>query len=105
MSICVPDTTDVQDAVSHGERPDERYRVISIDAVRAPEGCTGGDWLSYRIAQGMNEITGYRRGSLESVSADVATIIAALNARREWRKPESKVQRRAARASRARLAE
>ena len=91
----------VQDAATNAEAAKQRYRVISIDAVRAPEGCTGADWLSYRIAQGINEITGYRRGSLESVSADVDTIVAALNSRREWRKPESKVYRRGARARRA----
>jgi hypothetical protein len=65
---------------------DDRYRVISIDAVRAPEGCSGSDWHSYRIAQGDNGITGYRRGDLARVTADVETIVTALNGRRRWAK-------------------
>jgi hypothetical protein len=70
-----------------GEGGDEdRYRVISIDAVRAPEGCSGSDWHSYRIAQGENGITGYRRGDLARVTADVETIVTALNSRRHWAK-------------------
>lgn len=87
----------MQDAATRAEDVDESYRVISVDTVRAPAGCSGADWLSYRIAQGKNEITGYRRGSLTSVSAEVATIVAGLNSRREWRKPEGKAKRRAAR--------
>jgi hypothetical protein len=63
---------------------EERYRLISIDAVRTPEGCTGSDWHSYRIAQGDNGITGYRRGDLARVTAEVETIISALNGRRHW---------------------
>lgn len=75
------------------ESADESYRVVSIDAVRAPEGCTGGDWLVYRIAQGTNDITGYRRGSLKSVSAEVASIVTALNARRNWGKKAESTSR------------
>jgi hypothetical protein len=79
---------------------DESYRLVSIDAVRAPEGCTGADWFSYRITQGMNGITGYRRGNLEQVTAGIEEIVTALNARRgSVRKPESKA--RAARAAAA----
>jgi hypothetical protein len=65
---------------------EDRYRVISIDAVRAPEGCSGSDWHSYRIAQGDNGITGYRRGDLARVTAEVETIVTALNSRRHWAK-------------------
>jgi hypothetical protein len=76
------------DAVG-GEAPqdgvrDERYRLISIAAVRAPEGCVGSDWHVYRIAQGENGITGYRRGDLAGVRAAVDTILIALNERRQW---------------------
>jgi hypothetical protein len=68
---------------------DESYRLISIDAVRAPEGCMGSDWHVYRIAQGGNGITGYRSGDLERVKADVETIVTALNERRQWTKGKS----------------
>ena len=80
---------------------DERYRLISIDAVRAPEDCGDSDWHRYRIAQGENGITGYRRGNLARVTADVEAIVTALNERRDWKEiKDSKSQRRAAAAAR-----
>ena len=80
----------------------EPYRLLSIDAVRAPEGCMGNDWHVYRIAQGENGITGYRRGDLAGVRADVETIVTALNGRRQWTKNKalSTHERRAAAAAR-----
>jgi hypothetical protein len=76
----------------------ERYRLLSIEAVRTPSGCTGRDWFVYRIAQGENAITGYRQGSRDSVSADVESIVSGLNGRRKWakNKGESKSRSRAA---------
>ncbi len=91
-------------AVGVDERvDDERYRLISIDPVRAPEGCSGSDWHVYRIAQGVNAITGYRRGDFARVTVDVETIVTALNGRRRWAKDKalSKSERRAAAAARA----
>jgi hypothetical protein len=93
---------------AHGGRPllrpsdDKCYRLISIDAAEAPDGCSGGDWFVYRIAQGGNDITGYRCGSLERVSADVQAIVASLNGRRNWTKtkPVTDRERRAATAAR-----
>jgi hypothetical protein len=81
---------------------DERYRLISIDAVRAPEGCAGKDWHVYRIAQGENGITGYRRGDLAGVRVEVEAIVTALNGRRQWAKSKetSKNHRRTATARR-----
>ena len=77
---------------------DECYRLICIDAVGAPADCMGSDWHRYRIAQGGNEITGYRCGELGRVTAEVQAIVTALNERREWRKSKApaKNQRRAA---------
>src|SRR6185295_3737611 len=57
----------------------ESYRLVSIDPTRAPSGSTGDDWLLYRIAQGSNMVTGYRRGSHSNVSAEVERILTALN--------------------------
>jgi hypothetical protein len=81
----------------------EPYRVISVDSVAAPEGCAGRDWFVYRIAQGSNAITGYRRGNSASVRADAETIVVAMNERREWKKSKvaPKDRRRAAAAKRA----
>ena len=85
---------------------EERYRLISVDAAHAPEGCTGEDWFVYRIVQGSNGITGYRNGTLEHVSAEVQSIVIALNGRRQWTNVQStpRSQRRAAAAARRRAA-
>lgn len=81
---------------------DEEYRLLSIVAVHAPEGCLGNDWHLYRIAQGENGITGYRRGNLAGVTAEVETIVTGLNGRRQWTKSKalSTTERRAAAAAR-----
>ena len=85
-------------APSADESDEERYRVISIESAPAPEGCAGRDWFVYRITQGGNAITGYRRGTRETVSADVDTIVTSLNGRRQWSKskPLAKARGRAA---------
>ena len=61
---------------------DDGYRLVSIDGATAPTGSAGKDWHVYRIAQGANLITGYRRGSLTTVTADVQKIVEGLNERR-----------------------
>jgi hypothetical protein len=58
------------------------FRLASISPADAPSGCVGADWLIYRIAQGDNTITGYRRGELAVVRADVQKIVEDLNERR-----------------------
>jgi hypothetical protein len=70
------------------EASDESFRLISIKPAPAPSGHTGRDWLAYRIAQGSNIITGYRRGDLKAASAEVATIVKSLNERRHSSKPK-----------------
>ena len=69
-----------EDAAAHADA--QRFRLVSILAATAPSGCAGRDWLAYRIAQGENMITGYRRGDLQTVSAEVARIVDGLNDRR-----------------------
>ena len=59
----------------------ENYRLISIESTTAPSGGVGGDWFVYRIAQGKNTATGYRRGSRGDVDAEVERIVNALNVR------------------------
>jgi hypothetical protein len=63
--------------------------LISVDAVRAPEGCAGSDWHVYRFAQGENDIAGYRRGNLARVRAEAEAIVTALNGRRQWSQSKS----------------
>lgn len=60
----------------------ERFRLVAIRQARTPEGCVGRDWLVYEIAQGSNMITGYRRGELQAITADVERIVVGLNERR-----------------------
>jgi hypothetical protein len=83
-------------AVDNDTIAGERYRLTSVLAVSAPEGCAGDNWFVYRIMQGTNGITGYRRGDLERVSEDVQTIVTALNLRRESAPKKQKGARRAA---------
>ena len=80
----------------------ERYRLLSIHAVRTPKECTGSDRHVYRIAQGHNGITGYRRGDLACVRVEIESIVTALDVRRRWAKytPSAKSQRLAAAAAR-----
>lgn len=76
-----------QPAASSSEADDsEAFRLVSIKQTPTPEGCVGRDWLVYRIAQGGNVITGYRRGDLPAATADVERIVVGLNERRVTRK-------------------
>lgn len=99
--------TDAADTTAAAETTEDgaRYRLLSIDSAAAPAGCAGRDWFVYRIMQGENAITGFRQGDRSTVGADVETIVAALNGRRDWKKgkSESKVRTRAA-AAQARAA-
>ena len=60
----------------------EAYRLVGIEPARAPAGYTGRDWLIYKIAQGVNVITGYRQGDLRAEKAEVEKIVIGLNERR-----------------------
>jgi hypothetical protein len=64
------------------ELADDAYRLAGIFPTAAPGDNVGRDWLTYRIAQGTNMITGYRRGDLRSVTAEIERIVSGLNERR-----------------------
>ena len=61
---------------------DISFRLVSVKTTSTPEGCQGRDWLVYQIAQGANMIMGYRRGTLQTVTAEVELIVLGLNERR-----------------------
>lgn len=61
---------------------DDGYRLAGIDKTAAPSDDAEGDWFVYRIAQGANVITGYRRGELRAVTADLERMVKGLNERR-----------------------
>jgi hypothetical protein len=65
-----------------GDADGEDFRLVSITSARPPSGFEGRDWLMYRIAQGSNIITGYRRGDLKTATAEVELIVTSLNQRR-----------------------
>lgn len=58
------------------------YYLLSIEQTPAPRDSVGDDWHVYRIGQGKNVITGYRRGTAALVTAEVEQIIGGLNERR-----------------------
>ena len=64
------------------EETTDGYRLAYIRATSAPGEDSGRDWLQYCIAQGSNLITGYRRGELRAVRAEVEKIVVGLNERR-----------------------
>jgi len=64
----------------------EQYTLLEITRSTPPTGGEGSNWVSYRIRQGENVITGYQQGSLASVKAKVEEIVVALNERRSPRR-------------------
>lgn len=69
-------------AVESASSNDDGYRLAGVHETAAPSGSTDGDWLVYRIAQGANIITGYRRGERRAVTADLERMVKGLNERR-----------------------
>jgi hypothetical protein len=79
-------TADDQSTES-GEAPDAlAFRLSSIEQHAAPAGSEGKDWFEYKILQGKNVITGYRRGTLAVVTEEVRKVIEGLNQRRGVRR-------------------
>jgi hypothetical protein len=75
---------------------DGAYRLLSVVRSNPPSGGEGRDWVEYRIVQGMNIITGYRRGSISSVTVDVKKVVEGLNERRHVRRGRVDLTPRAA---------
>lgn len=76
-------------APTEGDEDADSFRLVSVHATAPPSGSAGRDWLVYRIAQGTNEITGYRRGDLKSARMDLEKIVVGLNERRMKRKDKT----------------
>jgi hypothetical protein len=70
------------EAMTWRSQNNEPFTLISVEKSEPPEGGQGTDWVHYRIAQGPNEISGYRRGSLASARKAAKEIVANLNERR-----------------------
>lgn len=62
------------------------FRLLSIERHEPPAGGDGNNWYAYKISQGANVITGYRRGSLAVVTEDVRKVVEGLNERRGVRR-------------------
>lgn len=57
------------------------YELVSVQRAAPPHGAKGSDWYRYVIAQGTNNIHGYRQGDLEAVTTAVEENVAQLNER------------------------
>ncbi len=71
---------------SHEEFDRLEFRLLSIERHAPPAGGDGNDWFVYKISQGENVITGYRRGSIGTVTEDVRKVVEGLNERRGVRR-------------------
>jgi hypothetical protein len=60
---------------------DLRYRVISVEKAKAPEGMTGKNWHRYVVGQGTSRIEGLRTGTLKAVTEHVENWVQELNER------------------------
>jgi hypothetical protein len=58
------------------------FVLVSLDRSAGPSGGDGADWIHYKIAQGENIVSGYRRGNMGGVRTYVEGIVTALNDRR-----------------------
>lgn len=75
------------DSTSSGEDFDGlAFRLLSIERHAPPAGSEGKDWFVYKIAQGQNIITGYRRGSAAAVTEEIHRVVEGLNERRGVRR-------------------
>lgn len=61
---------------------DEEYGIVSVEPAKPPRGMVGTGWHCYIIGQGKNNIRGYRRGDISTVTRAVEEIVARLNERR-----------------------
>jgi formylmethanofuran dehydrogenase subunit E len=85
--LATPTRKDATTSAAAGKsEDDESFQLESVSTTSTPSGCTGRDWFVYRISQGKNVITGYRRGDLKAVRVEVEQIVVGLNERRHTRK-------------------
>jgi len=61
---------------------DEAFELVSLTPSVPPAGGEGENWFEYRIAQGPNQIRGFRQGSTSGVKQAVQEIVLRLNERR-----------------------
>jgi len=84
--LTTPTAKAAKPSAAPGGPEDEPFQLESLKTTPAPSGCTGRDWFVYRISQGRNAITGYRRGEQKTVHLEVEQIVIGLNERRLTRK-------------------
>lgn len=58
-----------------------RFEIESIEKCEAPTGMAGKNWYQYVVGQQGSQITGYKSGTLKSVTRHVEEFIAGLNDR------------------------
>ena len=63
------------------------YRVAWVEPTAAPKGAEGDDWYRYALEGRHSILMGWRRGSLQEITAHAAQYAEALNARSTDRAP------------------
>lgn len=63
------------------EQDNPRFEIERIEKCPPPDGMPDGDWYQYVVGQQGSQITGYKSGTLKSVTAHVEEFIAGLNDR------------------------
>lgn len=63
------------------ECPDPRYKIECIEETVPPNGMSSGKWYRYVIGEFGNKITGFKEGSLKSVTEYVEAFTENLNER------------------------
>lgn len=58
-----------------------KFEIESIEKCEPPKGMAGGTWYQYIVGQQGSKITGYKSGTLKSVTKHVEEFIAGLNDR------------------------
>ena len=61
---------------------EENFEIVSVEPTDAPEGMEGDGWFCYKIAQGTNNIRGFRQGTRKTVLLAAEEIVSQLNERR-----------------------
>lgn len=57
------------------------FEIERIEKCPTPDGMAGGNWYQYVVGQQGNQITGYKSGTLKSVTQHVEEFITGLNER------------------------
>ena len=61
----------------------DKYKVVTIEKIKQPEGLPGDNWYEYVIGSGGSKIVGKKPGTLKSVTAHAEAVADDLNERNQ----------------------